>query len=44
MNSCRRNPDHRFELSRTLLLARLLAERGFYDSFRGMLSFSQEKP
>ena len=42
MNSCSRNPDHRSELSRALLLARLLGERGAYDSSRGKLAFPQE--
>lgn len=42
MNSCSRNPDHRSELSRVLLLVRLLAERGVYDGSRGKLAFPQE--
>jgi hypothetical protein len=42
MNSWSRNPDHRPRLSRALLLARLLGERGAYDSSRGKLTFPQE--
>lgn len=44
MNSCSRNPGHRSEPSRALLLARfLLAERGAYDVSRGKLAFPQEE-
>lgn len=42
MTSCSRNPAHRSELSRVLLLARLLAERGAYDISRGKLAIPQE--
>lgn len=42
MNSCSRNPDHRSELSRALLLARLLGECGAYGSSMGKLAFPQE--
>ena len=42
MNSCSRNPDHRSNLSRALLLARLLADRRAYGSSMGKLAFPQE--
>ncbi len=44
MTSCSRNREHRSKLSRILLLARLLAERGACDISRGKLAFPQEGP
>jgi hypothetical protein len=44
MTSCSRNREYRSKLSRVLLLARLLAERGAFVISREKLAFPQEGP